>query len=85
MRSLQFGYFWGGAGGWCPGISNIYLLSICVQIIEIFCCKTAEKIKKIKKKIYRPPGGHFWNYLVWEYVKKCNFHIVRDMRQSHKH
>ena len=62
--------FLGGAGNWRPGISNIYLLSICVQRIGIFCCKTAEKIKKIKKKIFRPPGGHFRNYLVWEYAKK---------------
>ena len=46
--------FLGGAGSWCPGISNIYLLSICVQRIGIFCCKTAEKIKKIKKKISGP-------------------------------
>ena len=70
--------FLGGAGGWRPGISNIYLLSICVQIIGIFCCKTAEKIKKIKKKIFWPPGGHFQNYLVWEYTKKHNFRIVWD-------
>ena len=46
--------FLGGAGSWSPGISNIYLLSICVQRIGIFCCKTAEKIKKIKKKISAP-------------------------------
>ena len=38
--------FLGGAGSWHPGISNI-LLSICVQKIGIFCCKIAEKIKKI--------------------------------------
>ena len=47
--------FLGGAGGWRPGISNIYLLFICVQIIGIFWCKTAEKIKKIKKKNFPAP------------------------------
>ena len=53
--------FLGVAGGWHPGISNILLFSICVQIIGMTCCKTTEKIKKIKKEIFRPPGGHFQN------------------------
>ena len=77
--------FLGGAGGLRPGISNIKLLSTCVQIIGIFCCKTAEKIKKIKNKKFWPPGGPFWKYLVWEYAKKRNFHIVRDTWRSQKH
>ena len=47
--------FLGGAGGLHPGISNIYLLSICVQIFGIICCKTAEKIKKIKNKNFLAP------------------------------
>ena len=79
--------FLGGAWGWRPAISNIYLLSICVQIIGIFCCKTAEKIKKIKKKRFSGPLAVTFgtNEVVRENAEKRNFRIVRDTRRSQKH
>ena len=61
--------FLGGAGSWRPDISNIYLLSVCKEL-EFFVAKPLRKSRKLKKKNFQPPGGHFRNYLVGEYVKK---------------